>query len=1015
MPLDDQPQASRSWTKQRNVNHGRDQNINTGSGSMTIGGETINVRGNFVWNSSEKSQAFTLWDAIAGVKASHDSDLQVERGECHPGTRELVIELIHQWRHLESRELPICWLSGPTGVGKSSIALTVARECDQDGLVSSFFFFRLDPRRNNPSFLALIIAHGLLVNIPELRQPVTQRIIANPKILEATFEDQARHLILQPLLKQKTWWNRTRRLWADFPRMSTRRPNLVIIDGLDECGGSDAQRRVLLLLLSICQASEPSPLRFLVCSRPEAWIRELFNSEPFLRLTKRIVLDDSFSPDADIRKYLDDSFRDIRREYSDITFPEPWPSEAHVKRIVRQSCGQFIYSVTIVKFVRTEFTDPVEQLDIILSSNPPTRPSPSPFHELDKLYHIVLSANPRWDRVLPILAAVLLLPSTCRYPKFIESILDLPSGRVALMLRAMHSVLEIKGGEDEIRVFHTSFMEYVCDPTRSERFFIDTVGLHDFLARGWLRALAIRVIENPRIILNPDSRSPLVHDMVVGWKSFCLRENQLHTELLLSELDGLYRAIISAFPVQNRFSKILAGLVVLPFKPNPATFRYKTSHFGFPSAALLSNFLTLQSCGLAFLQLESSAFHHDALNVKLEPTFVDFLYDASRSGEHYLHIPTQHDIFARQWLRAIIENGSSGTTGNSLIYPSPNFWEWMDFCCRIEQPSEELLSDLRSVSLGTIIASSVLSTPFPTSYGWWTTVFNGLDRMLSWLTSRTKSVPTELIGHFKNMGKLFDVSFPADMNPQVVDDFAVWMALVVTGCNGVSSVTRRLDVRLQEYQSVLGITVQDMTEGVDLEPTPVDPVSTTLVPATLIPGSSGVYRVSIQAACIRIVEDLVNDLQSLGNDNQHDKEIVSTLLCSTVLEHCGEHAGVLPLLKTVLSVAKTLDWSWCSGEAGLGFRARRHQVPINSGPHNKSMFRHIQVLASLERIKQRDLKEPSTLRAYGPPYATVERRDKILSWLKVIPLSVFSALLLEADRPVCVVLPVGAFASDCCA
>ncbi|KAF9261339.1 hypothetical protein L218DRAFT_842724, partial [Marasmius fiardii PR-910] len=66
-----------------------------------------------------------LWDAIAGVGASHNSGLQFDRGRCLPGTREEVRRVIHEWRKSDSP--PVCWLSGSAGVGKSAIALSVAK------------------------------------------------------------------------------------------------------------------------------------------------------------------------------------------------------------------------------------------------------------------------------------------------------------------------------------------------------------------------------------------------------------------------------------------------------------------------------------------------------------------------------------------------------------------------------------------------------------------------------------------------------------------------------------------------------------------------------------------------------------------------------------------------------------------------------------------------------------------------------------------------------------------------
>ncbi|KAF9261311.1 hypothetical protein L218DRAFT_838606, partial [Marasmius fiardii PR-910] len=136
-----------------------------------------------------------VWDAIAGVGASHNSGSQFDRGRCLPGAREGVRRAIHEWRKSDSP--PVCWLSGSAGVGKSAIALTVAKECEKDGLVASSFF-RSGPNRNNPRFLILSIAHGIGTSRPDLKDLIDQRVAADPKILEAALEDQYKELILSP-------------------------------------------------------------------------------------------------------------------------------------------------------------------------------------------------------------------------------------------------------------------------------------------------------------------------------------------------------------------------------------------------------------------------------------------------------------------------------------------------------------------------------------------------------------------------------------------------------------------------------------------------------------------------------------------------------------------------------------------------------------------------------------------------------------------------------------------------
>ncbi|KAF9260629.1 hypothetical protein L218DRAFT_1052073 [Marasmius fiardii PR-910] len=180
-------------------------NIRIDGGAVNnVGGDQVNHNINNIQNIHPSLPPRTLWDAIAGIGASHNSGLQFDRGRCLAGTREDVRRTIHEWRRSRSSDTPpICWLSGSAGVGKSAIALSVAKECENNGLVASFFFFRSDPNRNTPRFLILSIAHGIGTSRPYLRGLIDQRVATDPKILEAALEEQYRELIVNPCTKEK--------------------------------------------------------------------------------------------------------------------------------------------------------------------------------------------------------------------------------------------------------------------------------------------------------------------------------------------------------------------------------------------------------------------------------------------------------------------------------------------------------------------------------------------------------------------------------------------------------------------------------------------------------------------------------------------------------------------------------------------------------------------------------------------------------------------------------------------
>ncbi|ESK82730.1 nwd2 [Moniliophthora roreri MCA 2997] len=433
---------------------------------------------NNYYNSADPLQA--LWLAVKDVGAGHNSEARYPPPKCHPGTRRGVLNVLNQWIHSPSLEDRVFWLYGPAGAGKSALAQTIAETGQQASyLVSSFFFSRSDTRRNTAQSLFLTIAYELTFTIPELREPIGRVIRDNPALLQASYEEQFRKLIFEPC-------------W--FLMQQYDHPWLIIIDGLDECDGSQEQQRILFILATVL--SESIRLRFLICSRPEPAIQEAFNADPFRPYLRRVVLDEKFRPNRDIKMFLDNEFERIRGSPRNrhIQFPVPWPARGIVYELVQKASGQFIYATTVIKFVDDEYTNPCTQLELVLHPDPHPELR-SPFHDLDVLYHQILSSNPQQSRVREVLRALLLFPRLQRYPplpltpRIIETLLILREGEVISTLRGMHSILEIGGLDDEIHFFHASFGDFCRDETRSGYFFIgDKPNQHRIIACQFLRA-----------------------------------------------------------------------------------------------------------------------------------------------------------------------------------------------------------------------------------------------------------------------------------------------------------------------------------------------------------------------------------------------------------------------------------------------------------------------------------------------------------------------------------------------
>ncbi|ESK95170.1 nwd2 [Moniliophthora roreri MCA 2997] len=396
-------------------------------------------------------------------------------------TREKILGLLLDWTRGASHSDRIFWLYGPAGAGKSAISQTIAESCQKENiLVSSFFFSRADPNRNNPKYIFISIAYGLVRFIPGLRKPIGEAIRDHPGLLQAGLEDQFRELILEPC---------PRYLQRNLPH------RVIIIDGLDECDGSHVQQRILSILVAALPLE--IPLRFLVCSRPEPSIREVFNTDHFRPYLRRVVLDGTFNPSRDIQVFLVAKFRQIRNNPRNhhIHFPVLWPAPGIIDELVQKASGQFIYAATVIKFIDSDYSDPCEQLKIILCPGPYSDLGlGSPFHDPDVLYLQILSTNPLRSKVREVIRALSAIPYSLNRlhptPQCIEALLILKEGEVISTLRGMHSILDISGPNDDIRNFHASFDDFLRDPTRSGYFFVgDDRTQHSSLACWYLHAI----------------------------------------------------------------------------------------------------------------------------------------------------------------------------------------------------------------------------------------------------------------------------------------------------------------------------------------------------------------------------------------------------------------------------------------------------------------------------------------------------------------------------------------------
>ena len=419
--------------------------------------------------------------------AFHNSDERFDPPKCHPNTRLAVLEKIMKWiKWEEGIDAFIMWVYGPAGAGKSAIAQTIAEMCEEDMiLLASFFFSRNDPSRSTAKPLVATIAYQITLNLPDVRGTILEAIERDPLIFSKSLAVQFKSLIVAPL-----------RLLANagfFNNSTSRR--LIIIDGLDECSDPKVQRNVVEVL-SNSQRQHRLPLLFLFASRPEQNISLTFNTGLLPSITTRIVLDESYLPNEDIRLFLADKFQEIKSTHPLRAYiPPQWPIPDVMNQLVKKSLGQFIYASTLINYVSSIRHKPVDRLDIVLGIRPPKKDLP--FVELDALYMHILASVEDVQPTLDILSLILLGGNGWIYlTQKIEELLSLQPGDVQLCLGDLSSLVDI-GPDQEITILHASLADFLVDPTRSNEFWINPRARHTVLARRCLQLLQLKGKQDP--------------------------------------------------------------------------------------------------------------------------------------------------------------------------------------------------------------------------------------------------------------------------------------------------------------------------------------------------------------------------------------------------------------------------------------------------------------------------------------------------------------------------------------
>ncbi|KAL4963849.1 uncharacterized protein BDV14DRAFT_175632 [Aspergillus stella-maris] len=378
--------------------------------------------------------------------SSFDASDAEHEARCHPKTRVDLLRQIIVWADDPSQEC-IFWLNGMAGTGKSTISRTIAhRFKKRNQLGASFFFKRGEGERASAKRFFTTLCAQLLLQIPALIHHVESAIDTDPYISGKSMKEQFTKLLLEPLLS----------LDQDEPT-----PTVIVIDALDECGGTDDIQTILQLLPDL-QKCKSRHIRIFVTSRPEFPIRAVFEQSNNHRYLILHELSD-IVVEEDIRVFLRDEFSRIKasRQVSG-----PWPDDDVLETLVKRAVPLFISAFTICRFVDDPTLLPEDRLLTLLKD-----PAATSGSQMDKTYLPVLkqlfsNADNRKKKLLEQefqdIVGVIILLATPLSVNALAQLTNKSPRNISNHLNGFYSVLSAtKNLDSPVRLLHLSFQDYL--------------------------------------------------------------------------------------------------------------------------------------------------------------------------------------------------------------------------------------------------------------------------------------------------------------------------------------------------------------------------------------------------------------------------------------------------------------------------------------------------------------------------------------------------------------------------
>ncbi|PPQ93483.1 hypothetical protein CVT25_008477, partial [Psilocybe cyanescens] len=433
-----------------------------------------------------------VWEGVKGMETldniAEDLDLNSmpyaggagldTRKICLDGTREAILDEITAWiNDTEKNTARIYWLHGNAGTGKSSIAHTIANRFKElRRLGSCYCFDRNEMAQERHKKIFTTISRDIAEHDKEIRRELTAAVYRDTSLKNTSdILQQWKELILKPA-----------RAFID----AMTGPIVIVIDALDESGGSDSRQHLLRILAGKLKDEKshisklPPHIRILLTSRTLPDIDEAFKHVKHVRqkAMDSIPLESS---KHDISCFISNELSDLHGIGS---------NKGITNCLANASEGLFEWARLACAFIKAHAAGLTakERFDLVINRN---KASAVPL--LDRMYKLTLETifpqdqlvrDRRLDQFRSVMAQMLgitePLPLAALHllrQHFIDKYLCKID--VSTIIKPMGALLS--GTTDRlstIRPLHASFPEFLTNRERSGEFFIDLSHIHNDLA-----------------------------------------------------------------------------------------------------------------------------------------------------------------------------------------------------------------------------------------------------------------------------------------------------------------------------------------------------------------------------------------------------------------------------------------------------------------------------------------------------------------------------------------------------